>query len=105
MAKETVQAVRQAELNAAQIERDAIQKKETIISEAVISAKEIISTMTKAAREEAERKLSLANKKGIEMMSEAKIRAEKEALLMQQMAQSKEEAAINLILSKVINDN
>jgi V/A-type H+/Na+-transporting ATPase subunit G/H len=104
MAKETVQAVRQAELNAAQLEKDAIQQKEAIISEAVNNAKVMISTMTKEAKDEAEHKLDLANRKGIEMLEAAKTRAESEALLMNQMAQSKEEAAINLILSNVIYD-
>jgi vacuolar-type H+-ATPase subunit H len=104
MAKETVQAVRQAELNAAQREREAIQKKETLISEAQLNAKTIVSSMSKEALEKAERNLALANERGIEIMEAAKLKAEKEVLLMKEMAQSKEEAAINMVLSNVIKE-
>lgn len=105
MAKETIQAVRQAELNAAQMEREALSKSESIISEAELNAKNMIASMTKAAKEEANRRLSAANQQGMEMMEASKIRAENEVLIMKQLAQSKEEAAINIILSCVINDN
>jgi vacuolar-type H+-ATPase subunit H len=102
MAKETVQAVRQAELNAAQKEREANEKKEAILSEAQLNAKTMISTMTKEALEKAERNLTLANERGVEMLEAAKKKAESEVLLMKEMAQRKEEAAINLVLATVI---
>ncbi len=103
MAKETVQAVRQAELNAAQKERDVQLQKETIISEAGQNAKTLITSMTKQAMENAEQSLATANKKGNEMIMAAKLKAENEVLLMKEMAQRKEEAAINLVLSSVIH--
>jgi len=102
MAKETVQAVRQAELNATQKEREAIEKKEAIISEAQQNAKIMVTDMTKEALEKAERNLTFANQRGIEMMEAAKQKAENEVLLMKEMAKGKEEAAINLVLSNVI---
>ncbi|MDF2539967.1 MAG: hypothetical protein K0S76_2988 [Herbinix sp.] len=104
MAKETVQAVRQAELNAAQKERDAYQNKEAILTEAQQKAKTIITSMTKEAHETAERNMVVANEQGIKMMESAKQKAENEVFLMKEMAQSKEVAAINLVLSTVIND-
>ncbi|MDF2942075.1 MAG: hypothetical protein K0S01_933 [Herbinix sp.] len=102
MAKETVQAVRQAELNAAQMEREAIQKKDTILSEAQLKAKTMITSMTKEALEKAERNLVLANERGIEMMEAIKLKAESEVLLMKEMAQRKEETVIDFVLSTVI---
>jgi vacuolar-type H+-ATPase subunit H len=102
MAKETVQAVRQAELNAAQTEREANEKREAILAEAQLNAKTMISSMTKEANEKAERNLTLANERGIELLENAKKKAESEVLLMKEMVQNKGEAAINLILATVI---
>jgi vacuolar-type H+-ATPase subunit H len=103
MAKETIQAVRQAELNAAQIERDAVQRKESIISDAALKAKTLTDSMTKAAKEEAANRLSSAIKQGEELQEAAGNRAENEVMIMKQLASSKEEAAINFVLSSVIN--
>jgi V/A-type H+-transporting ATPase subunit G/H len=105
MAKETVQAVRQAELNAAQKEKDALLRKEEIISEAGQNAKAFIASMTKQAFEKAEHNLAAANQRGAEIMEAAKLKAESEVLIMKEMAQRKEEAAIHLILSSVIQDS
>jgi vacuolar-type H+-ATPase subunit H len=63
MAKEAVQAVRQAEINAADIEKEAIRKKEVIISESQQKAKEIIADMTRQAQAKAEQDLALAEQK------------------------------------------
>ena len=104
MAKETVQAVRQAELNAAQKEREASQNKETILSEAQLNAKIMITSMTKEALEKAERNLALANQQGLGRMETAKLKAVNEVLLMKEMAQRKEKVAIKLVLSTAIND-
>lgn len=105
MAKETVQAVRQAELNAIQKERDAHAQRETIVSEASLNAKALITSMTKQAVEKADQDLSEALRKGNERLEAAKLKAEKEVLLMKEMASAKEEAAINLVLRGVIQGN
>jgi V/A-type H+/Na+-transporting ATPase subunit G/H len=105
MAKESVQAVRQAEINAAQKEKDALQEKERIITEAGQNAKTLITSMTKQAMEKAELKKTAANQKGIELLEAARLKAENEVLLMREMAQRKEEAAIKLVLSSVIHGN
>jgi len=104
MAKETVEAVRQAELNAAQKEREAFQKKELILSEAQQNAKSMVSSITKEALLKAERNLALANQQGLERMEASKLKAVSEVLLMKEMAQRKEEAAIKLVLLTAIND-
>lgn len=102
MAKETVQAVRQAELSAAQIEKNAIVKQDEILTGAQQKAKEILKSTTKEAQKKAELELQEAEKTGAELVEAAKVRAEKEILLMKEMTKSKEQAAINLILSEVI---
>ncbi|MGB4661288.1 MAG: hypothetical protein WBI07_19100 [Mobilitalea sp.] len=102
MAKETVEAVRQAELNAAQKEKDAAQKKEAILLESQLNAKTLYSSMTKEALEKAENDIAKANIRGTVILEEAKEKAEKEALLMKEMAQQKEADAISLVLSNVI---
>lgn len=102
MAKEIVQAVRQAELNAVEKDKEALLVKEKILSEAQQEAKTLIATMAKRANDTAERALELANQQGVAMIEEAKKRADKEVIIMKEMAKNKEEAAINLVLSNVI---
>lgn len=102
MAKETVQAVRQAELNALQKEREALQKKEEIIAKAQQQAKEIINSKVKQAMEKAESDFAKAKQRGEEIANAARVKAEDEVLIMKEMVGRKEEAAIKLILSSVI---
>lgn len=104
MAKETIQAVRQAELNAVQKQRDAQQKKEANIHEAEQQAKTLIASMTKQAMEKAEHDLVAANQRGNELIDAARLKTENEVILMKEMAGRKEEAAIQLILSSVIQN-
>ncbi len=103
MAMETVEAVRQAELNAAQKEKDALNKKDEIISEAGRNAKALAASRTKQAMEEAEQELEAANQKGNGILQAAKLKAEKEVLIMREMAKAREEAVINMVLQAVIN--
>jgi len=102
MAKETVEAVRQAELNAAQIEKEAIKKKDEILLKAQEDAKITISTMTKEALTNAEQDLEQAQSQGVEFMNNAVQRVEQEIRLLKEMVKSKEQAAIDLVLSEVI---
>lgn len=105
MAKETVQAVRQAELNAVQKEKDALTKKEEIIAEAERNARALITARTKQAVEKSEHNLSAANQRGTEIMEAAKSKAESEAFMIKETAQKREEAAVRLILSSIIQDS
>ena len=102
MAKETVQAVRQAELDALQKEREALQKKDSIIAEAEQQAKLIINSSIKQAMEKAENDFAKAKQHGEEIANAARLKAEDEVLLMKEMASRKEEAAIKLVLSSVL---
>ena len=105
MAKETVQAVRQAELNAAQKEKDAILRKDAILSEARHNASNLIASMTKDAREKVAAKMKAAEQKSSTMSEAAKIKAEKEVMMIKEMAKRKEDAAINLVLTTVIKES
>ncbi len=102
MAKEAVQAVRQAEMNAADIEKEAIRKKEVIITKAQQKAGELIAGMTSQAATKAEQNLALAEQKGKELLEAARQKAEDEVMLLKGIAKNKEEAAISIVLSNII---
>jgi vacuolar-type H+-ATPase subunit H len=102
MAKETIQAVRQAELNAAQVEKDAQLKKERIISEAMQNAKTMISSMTNEAMKLSEEKVADANKKRILIMEEAKQKSDAQVTQMERIVKEKEHAAMEQVLSGII---
>ena len=102
MAKETVDAVRQAELNATQIEKDATVKRDTIILNAEEEAKTIISTLIKEAHNIAELNRRQAQSQVEEIMKEAEFKAEQEIFLLKELTKSKEQETIHLILSEVI---
>ena len=102
MAKETIQAVHQAEFNAISKEKDALRRKDIIISEAEQKAKVLISSMTKQAMEKAKNDLSDANQKGQTMIESSKEKASDEINVLKSIAQTKELGAVQLILSLVI---
>jgi len=102
MAKETVEAVRQTELNATQLEKEANQKKEAILLKAQQDSETMISSITKEALTKAEQDLNQAQQRGAQAMEAASLRAEKEILLMKEMIKRKEQAAIDFVLSEVL---
>lgn len=102
MAKETVEAVRQAELNAARLENEAITKKEQMIQKAMEDAKSIVSTRTKEALASSARELEETNIASSNLMQEAVLRAEQEISLLRELVKSKEKAATLLVLGEVI---
>lgn len=102
MATETVQAVRQAEINAAQQDKEAVKKREAILLKAKEDAEHMVSFMMKEANEKAETDLMQAEKQGEELMDAVVQRTEKEIILLKEMVKSKERAAIDLVLSEVI---
>ena len=102
MAKETVKAVRSAELSAVQIEKEAEQKKEAILLEAQQNAKSIIVSMTKEAQSKAERGLLEAQEQGVAIMEAGKQRAMNQIRLLTEMVKNKEQAATQLVLSNVV---
>lgn len=102
MAKETVQAVREAELNAAKIEKDAAVKSEAMILKAQEDAKLLIAGKTREALLKADEMKKQAQQEGAELIESAALRAEQEILLLKEVVKSKEQAAIDLILSEVL---
>jgi vacuolar-type H+-ATPase subunit H len=102
MALDTVQAVRQAELNAANKEKEALLKKESILIEAQHEAKEIVASRVKETQMLSEKKLKDANDKGVKRLEAAKSKADQEVLILQEMVKSKEQAAIDFIISSLI---
>jgi F0F1-type ATP synthase membrane subunit b/b' len=102
MAIESVQAVRRAEVNAAQLEKEALTQKETILEEARQKAKTLVTSSVKEAQAKAENDLNIAGRRSTEIMEEAKIKAEKEIIFMKELVKNKEQAAIDLVLANVI---
>ena len=102
MAKETVQAVRKAEISAEKMERDALQKKEAIISEAQQQARELLSSSLKKAQEKADNDTREAVRRSDIILEEAREEAKKEVLLLIEMAKTKEQAAISMVISNVL---
>lgn len=102
MAQDTVQAVRQAELNAANKEKEALQKKESILTKAQQDAKELIASKVSETQMLSEKKLKNASNQGEERLEAAKRKADQEVLILQEMVKSKEQAAIDFIISSLI---
>ncbi len=103
MAMETVEVVRRAELLAAQTEKDALTKKENIISEAKETAKKLFSSMTEQAMQDADKKAADTNAMVEQILDAAKQKAEDEVLLMQKNVRGKEQAAVEQVLNSITN--
>ncbi|MGB8452637.1 MAG: hypothetical protein WCD89_09915 [Anaerocolumna sp.] len=102
MAIEIVQAVRQAEQEAARLEKEASFQAEAIIQKANEDAKSLISSMIREILVKAEKDLEQVQLQGSELTVTAVQKAEKEILLLKEIVKSKEQAAIDLVLSEVI---
>lgn len=102
MAKETVQAVKNAELSAIQIEKDAACQKEAILSQAVQDAKAIVTSMTSKALEKAEQDLQAATQEGEELIEAAKADMKKDVLQLAKNVKEKEKSAIELVISHMV---
>ncbi|WMJ88806.1 hypothetical protein [Anaerocolumna sp. MB42-C2] len=102
MANEIVQAVRKAEQEAVKTEKEASQKAEAIILKANDDSKNLIVSMTKEIQAKAQKDLIQAQLQGEELMVTAVQKAVKEILLLKEVVKSKEQKAIDLVLSEVI---
>ncbi len=102
MAIEIVQAVRQAEQDAGRLEKEASVKADVIIQKANEEGKLLVSAMTREILAKAEKDLAQAQLQGSELMVTAVQKAEKEILLLKEIVKSKEQTAIDLVLSEVI---
>jgi V/A-type H+/Na+-transporting ATPase subunit G/H len=102
LAKETIQAVRQAEQKAEQIEKDAAMKAEAIVMNAYEQAKELETSMTKDALAKAQEELERAQLQGVDFMEAANNNADIEIKQLYEIVKNKEEAVIKLVLSEII---
>lgn len=102
MAKESVDAIREAELKATQIEKEAMNEKSAILLKAEEEAEKIISSMTEKAHMQSQEQLKKAQEQGESYMEAAVLRAERQISLMKDAVREKEQEVINLILSEVI---
>ena len=101
MAIETVQAVRKAELNAVQKEKDAVQQREVILAEAERISKTMVTSLTKVALLKAEQDMAEAKRQGEKILEAAISKAESEVIQFKEILQSKEKEAITLVLSNI----
>lgn len=102
MSLETVQAVRQAELEAVSKQKDARRQKEEILKEAQIRANNLLTDMVREAEKRAEYEQREASKRATEIIETARMKAEKETQLLRDNEKEKEQSAIKLILSTLI---
>lgn len=102
MAKETVKAVRDAEIAAEKLIKESLEKKDAILSEARKKAGKILADMTDEAQKKAENDIKDAVRRSELIIEEAKKEAEKEVRQLIEMAKTKEEDAINLVISSVV---
>lgn len=102
MARETLDAVRQAELNALKLEREAELKKDEIIQKAKEDAKILISSRTQEVKQQASQKLKVAEEQGQRFMEEAVNKATQEIQMLKEIVQGKKQTAISHVLKEVI---
>ena len=102
MAMETVQAVRQAEFEAAQKEKVTAEESVVLISKAEIEAQVLLSSMKKLEQEKADKNLYKANEKAKELMQISLQQAEQDIISLRKMVEGKEQDAILLVLAEII---
>jgi len=102
MAMEAVQAVRQAELEAAKKEKEAVKESEVMISKAEIEAQVLLSTMKKLEQEKADKNLYKADEKAKDLMQISIQQAEQDIISLRKMVEGKEQDAILLVIAEII---
>ena len=99
MAKETIQSIKEAELKAEQIGRDAHRESEELIHNAIKEGQTIVSNMEKETKLQSKKELEAANNQGKRLMKEVLEKTEKEIVLLKELAKGKEKEAIQLVIS------
>lgn len=102
MAKETVEAVRQAEQKAVALEKEAALKKEEILQKAAEDGKALIFAKTKEAKERASLELKNAEESGKKLLEEAVNSASHQVEMLLEIVTDKKQTAIAEILKEVI---
>lgn len=103
MAKDTVEAIRQAEQKALQLEKDTALQQEVILQKAKEEAEHIVAAAVKEVLEIAKLDMEKAVVQGKKIMEDATNRAEKEILQLKERVKAKEPETLSLIVSSIIN--
>lgn len=102
MAKETIDAVRQAELTAEQTERAAAQEADRIVAKAKLDAKQTVTDLTKNAKEKALAELAAARAQGDELVAKAVAEVQEDCRRLREAAAAKQAQATEAILAELI---
>lgn len=102
LAKEMIEAVRQAELKAQETEKNAEVESSAILRQAEEQANKILEESTKRAKEQAEKKKQEVIRQDEEFTKRLLLEAEQEIAVLHTHAQEKEPEAIRLILSELL---
>lgn len=102
MAKDTLDTIRQVELESEQKIKEATKQSKEFATNAKLQAEKLIASLTNEAVEESKKALEEAKVQGESLVQEASNKAKNEIVLMQELAKQKEEKAIQLILSEII---
>lgn len=102
MAKETIKAIRQAELNALETEKRITEERRLIIHLAEEQASRIVEEMTKNAREQANKAMEETMVQGDEIIKKALAEVNQEIEGLGMLIREKETVADRLILSELI---
>ena len=102
MGQDTIQAIREAEQKADQIEQQAQAESASILAQARSQAKEEMDQMLARARADSRQALQQARQKADETLTQAAAAAESEIQTMRKNASAKKGEAIRMILSELI---
>lgn len=102
MAMDTIQTVKQAELQASQSERAAHVKGDELISKAISDAKALVTSMTREALIEAQNNIEKAKRQSSVMIEQVVERTNKEVMLLKELSKKKEQEAIRMVCSHII---
>ena len=102
MARETLEAVKQTEINASKIESQALKEHDSILLRAEEKARLIISTKEKEALEKTNAEMEKAKILGNEIVQNSILAGNEEKGKLIKKANDKEKVAIELILSQII---
>lgn len=102
MARETLEAVKQTEVNAAKVESQALKEHDSILLRAEEKARVINSTKEKEALERSHDEMGKAKVLGNEIVQNSIVAGNEEKEKLIKRAKDKEKVAIELILSQII---
>jgi len=102
VARETLEAVKQTEINAAKVESQALKEHDSILLRAEEKARVINSTKEKEVLERSHDEMEKAKILGNEIVQNSIVAGNEEKEKLIKMAKDKEKVAIELILSQII---